>query len=172
MLPRKDGFTLAKEIRTENSEVPILFLTAKSMKHDRIKGFKIGGDDYITKPFAIEELILRIEVFLKRSVTRVNNRGSYKIGSFNVDCKNLELVRGDVTQRLTQKEAEVLELLASHPNEVLDRSYILKSVWGDDDYFLGRSLDVFISRLRKYLKADSTIEIRNSHGIGFKLVTE
>ena len=170
MLPFIDGFTLAKEIRKFNKDVPIIFLTAKSLKEDKIYGLRLGGDDYITKPFSIEELILKIEIFLKRN--KVNNRErnvNFSIASYNFDYNNLSLACEDCNKTLTQKEADLLKLFAENKNQVLKRSTILEGIWGEDDYFMGRSLDVFISRLRKYLKNDETIKIENIHGVGFRL---
>lgn len=173
MLPEVDGFTIAKEIRKFNTEVPIIFLTAKSLKEDKIHGLQLGADDYITKPFSIEELILKIEVFLRRSKFVSSPKVSvYRIGTFEFDYKNLSLKHEETSRSLTQKEADLLRYFIENPNEVLKRNNILKSLWGDDDYFLGRSLDVFISRLRKYLKADSSLAIENIHGVGFRLKVE
>ena len=169
MMPKKDGFTLTKNIREKNQQVPILFVTAKSMIEDKIKGFTAGGDDYIVKPFSMEELCLRIEVFLRRSNVLSSTEESFRIGQYSFDCVNLTLQHPAESKVLTQKESEVLKLLCLHKGRVLKREEILKSVWGDDDYFLGRSLDVFISKLRKYLKNDPTIEIVNYHGVGFRL---
>ncbi len=170
MLPKKDGFTLAKEIRAQNKEVPILFLTAKSMVEDKLEGFQHGADDYITKPFHLEELLCRIEVFLKRSNGHsVSSEKVLPIGLYRFDYTNLALTYQHGVKTLTQKEAEVLKLLYHHRDRVLKREEILTHVWGDDDYFMGRSLDVFISKLRKYLKEDSTIQIVNYHGVGFRL---
>jgi len=170
MLPDVDGFELARKIRERNSQIPILFLTAKSLKEDRINGLKIGADDYITKPFSIEELILKIEVFLKRSRIHSNHTASlFDIGKYSFDYKNLQLTLADQSKTLTQKEADLLKLFVENKNEVLKRSHILETVWGEDDYFLGRSLDVFISRLRKYLSEDDTLVLKNIHGVGFKL---
>ncbi len=170
MLPEIDGFTIAEEIRKNNNEVPIIFLTAKSLKEDKIHGLKLGGDDYITKPFSIEELILKIEVFLKRSKINIPQElASYDVGMFNLDYPNLALNQNGTSKSLTQKEADLLKYLIENKNAVIKRSAILKSIWGEDDYFLGRSLDVFISRLRKYLKADETVKIENIHGVGFRL---
>ncbi len=170
MLPEIDGFTIAEEIRKNNNEVPIIFLTAKSLKEDKIHGLKLGGDDYITKPFSIEELILKIEVFLKRSKINVpQEKASYDVGMFQLDYPNLALNQNGTTKSLTQKEADLLKYLIENKNAVIKRSAILKSIWGEDDYFLGRSLDVFISRLRKYLKADDSVKIENIHGVGFRL---
>lgn len=172
MMPRQDGFSLAKAIREKNSNVPILFITAKSMLEDKIEGFTSGGDDYIVKPFSIEELCLRIEVFLRRSTPQgVSNEVSFSLGDFRFDCKNLTLQNSSGCKTLTQKEADVLKLLCLNKDRVLKREEILKSVWGDDDYFMGRSLDVFISKLRKYLKGDPSVEIVNYHGVGFRLET-
>lgn len=168
MMPKKDGFTLAKQIRSQNQQVPILFVTAKSMQEDKIEGFKQGGDDYIVKPFSMEELCLRIEVFLRRSVPAQQNE-NFKLGNFQFDCTNFILQHGGGEKTLTQKEAEVLKLLCRNKDRVLKREEILNAVWGNDDYFLGRSMDVFISKLRKYLKDDPRVQIVNYHGVGFKL---
>ncbi len=172
MLPDVDGFTIAEEIRKKNKQVPILFLTAKSLKEDRIRGLRLGADDYITKPFSIEELILKIEIFLKRSqiVVRENDH-LFQIGNFAFDHKNLQLNKDEIKRQLTQKEADLLKYFIENKNEVLKRSDILETLWGEDDYFLGRSLDVFISRLRKYLKEDETLKIENIHGVGFRFMT-
>lgn len=168
MMPKKDGFTLAKQIRNQNQQVPILFVTAKSMQEDRIEGFKQGGDDYIVKPFSMEELCLRIEVFLRRSVPAQQNE-NFKLGNFQFDCTNFILQHGSGEKTLTQKEAEVLKLLCRNKDRVLKREEILNAVWGNDDYFLGRSMDVFISKLRKYLRDDPRVQIVNYHGVGFRL---
>ena len=172
MLPHKDGFSLAEDIRLTNAEVPIVFLTAKSQTEDRIAGFKAGGDDYLTKPFSHEELILRIEAILRRTHGRTEgqrDRERFEIGTFTFDHRNLMLSHPFEERKLTKKEAEVLRLLCMHQDQVLPRELVLNMVWGDDTYFLGRSLDVFISRLRKYLKADPDVRIMNVHGVGFKL---
>lgn len=169
MLPGVDGFTIAQEIRKTDPNVPILFLTAKSLKEDRIHGLKLGADDYITKPFSIEELILKIEVFLRRSqVIQPSKNAGSKIGQYRFDYANLILSNNGHTKRLTQKEADLLSFLAANKNQVVKRSAILETLWGEDDYFLGRSLDVFISRLRKYLGDDEGIRIENIHGVGFR----
>jgi len=169
MLPGVDGFTIAEEIRKRNKQVPILFLTAKSLKEDRIRGLRLGADDYITKPFSIEELILKIEIFLKRSQIVVKEESHlFKIGDFTFDHKNLQLKNESIKRQLTQKEADLLKYFIKNKNVVLKRSDILETLWGEDDYFLGRSLDVFISRLRKYLKEDETLKIENIHGVGFR----
>ncbi len=175
MLPGVDGFTIAEEIRKTNTDVPIIFLTAKSLKEDKIHGLKIGADDYITKPFSIEELILKIEIFLKRSkITFIKpvEVVQMEIGKFTFDYKNLELQNNGTTRALTQKEADLLRFFIQNKNEVLKRAQILESLWGEDDYFMGRSLDVFISRLRKYLKDDESLKIENIHGVGFRMKTE
>ncbi len=172
MLPQKDGFSLAEDIRLTNSQVPIVFLTAKSQTEDRIAGFKAGGDDYLTKPFSHEELILRIEAILRRTQGREDDprtRDRFEIGQYTFDHRNLILSHAQEERKLTKKEAEVLRLLCMHVDQVLPRELVLNMVWGDDTYFLGRSLDVFISRLRKYLKLDPTVQIVNVHGVGFKL---
>ncbi|MBN8578947.1 MAG: response regulator transcription factor [Cytophagales bacterium] len=168
MMPKKDGFTLAQQIRSYNKNVPILFVTAKGMLEDKIEGFKKGGDDYIVKPFSMEELCLRIEVFLRRS-TADAQPDNFALGNFRFDCRNFTLKLEDTEKSLTQKEAEVLKLLCQHKDRVLKREEILNAVWGNDDYFLGRSMDVFISKLRKYLKDDPRVQIVNYHGVGFKL---
>ncbi|MCB0687544.1 MAG: response regulator transcription factor [Saprospiraceae bacterium] len=170
MLPEVDGFTLAKKIRETNREVPILFLTAKSLKEDRLKGFETGADDYITKPYSIEELIFRIQVFLKRSRLSIDDPPAIlNLGGFSFDHENLLLSHSRGDKVLTQKEADVLKYLILHQNQVCKRKMILEDVWGEDDYFMGRSLDVFISRLRKYLANEPRIQLNNIHGVGFKL---
>ena len=172
MLPKLDGFSLAKQVRAVNQEVPILFLTAKSMKEDKLAGLRIGADDYITKPFSIEELVLKIEVFLKRSKIAVSEKvisSHFKLGNYTFDYANLALVFDHQKQQLTQREADVLKYFCQNINKVLRRDEILINIWGDDDYFIGRSLDVFISRLRKYLKNDSNVLIENIHSVGFRM---
>lgn len=172
MMPVKDGFTLAREIRQVNAEIPIIFLTAKSLKEDVIEGFKIGGDDYITKPFSMEELLFRIEAILRRSGTAggQNTAETYEIGKYLFDTKKQTLHFKDETTRLTTKEAELLKLLCNNRNKILDRNFALKTIWLDDNYFNARSMDVYITKLRKYLKQDPAIEIINVHGKGFKLI--
>lgn len=171
MLPQRDGFTLAEMIRKENELIPILFLTAKSSKEDVINGFKIGADDYITKPFNIEELVLRLDVFLKRSKGNNNaQKDNFEIGNYHFDYPNLSLKYEQESQSLTQKEADVLRILCMHAGNVVKREDILLPIWGSDDYFAGRSLDVFISKLRKFLKNDTRVEIQNVHAVGFKLM--
>ena len=172
MMPEMDGFTLAKEIRKINNDIPIIFLTAKTMKEDKITGFQTGADDYITKPFSIEELILRIEFFLKRS-RKAESTGKtetiFEIGSYTFSFNNLSLISGKQKTILTMKEAELLRYFCMNKDKILKREEILRSVWGDDDYFMGRSLDVFISRLRKFLQKDATVQIENIHSVGFRL---
>jgi DNA-binding response OmpR family regulator len=172
MMPKKDGFTLARDIRKVNKNVPILFLTAKNQTEDRIEGFKAGGDDYLTKPFSTEEFLLRVQAILKR-VNLVKEEVAPKdltIGTIIFDTENfvLRYANGE-KQNLTKKEAKILQLLVQHTNKVLPRDIVLNSVWGQDDYFVGRSLDVFITKLRKYLKEDENVAIANIHGVGFKL---
>lgn len=169
MLPKKDGFSLATEIRGKNQHVPILFVTAKAMLEDKLIGFKAGGDDYIVKPFSMDELLARIEVFLRRTQPAAPAASEFLIGTFRFDCNNLQLAHPKGEKTLTQKEADVLKLLCANRHRVLKREEILNQVWGDDDYFMGRSLDVFISKLRKYLKDDPSIEIVNYHGVGFRM---
>jgi DNA-binding response OmpR family regulator len=168
MLPKKDGFALAQSIRKKHSEIPILFITAKGMLEDKVAGFTAGGDDYLVKPFSMEELFLRIDVFLRRT-SNGQAADILKLGAYTFDPRNLTLHHPEGDKVLTLKESEVLELLCRNMNRILKREEILKKVWGDDDYFLGRSLDVFISKLRKYLKEDPTLEIVNYHGVGFRL---
>lgn len=172
MLPHIDGFTLAQQIREADQHVPILFLTAKSMLDDKLHGLRLGADDYITKPFSIQELTLRIEVFLRRSKSepsvKVQNL-HFGIGEYTFDFQKLTLTINSSANTLTFREAEVLKYLAERPYEVIKREELLKSIWGDDDYFMGRSLDVFISRLRKYLAGDPAIRIDNIHGVGFRI---
>lgn len=170
MMPKMDGFTLARELRAINEFVPILFLTARSMEEDRLRGFEIGGDDYITKPFSIAELTHRIRVFLRRtSSEQPVLEQKIKVGSLSFDRANLKIIGRD-TIKLTQMEADLLTLLLQNQNQLVKRELILVEIWGENDYFKGRSLDVFISRLRKYLKEDSSLEIRNHHGVGFSLI--
>lgn len=171
MLPELDGLSLAEKIRDQNNQVPIIFLTAKSMQEDRIAGLKIGGDDYITKPFSIEELVLRIKVFLKRNKIIEENDGPafYQIGIYRFIWDELKLYAEEEEQKLTHREAEVLKFLSQRMNSVVKREDILTEIWGRDDYFLGRSLDVFITRLRKMLSKDTDVKIENIHGVGFRL---
>lgn len=170
MLPEMDGFAVAEEIRSRHSEIPIIFLTAKSLKEDRIKGLKLGADDYITKPFSIEELMLKIQVFLKRKyITGKTEVATLKVGKYKLDPDNLQLKLGEHIEQLTKKESDLLKVLIENKNKIIERSTILERVWGENDYFMGRSMDVFISRLRKYLKEDDDISIENIHGVGFRL---
>ena len=173
MLPKIDGFRVAETIRENNDQVPIIFLTARSMTEDKIKGLTIGGDDYIPKPFSMEELLLKIKIFLKRSQSipvDQPDESSKKItiGKFVFQSEDLTLSLNGNVRNLTLKEAELIKFFAENINKVLSRNEILENVWGSNDYFLGRSLDVFISRLRKYFKADSSVKITNLHGIGFR----
>ena len=170
MLPEIDGFEVAENIRSRHSEIPILFLTAKSLKEDKIKGLKIGADDYITKPFSIEELILKIKIFLKRKyITGSQELSVLKVGQYTLDHDNLQLKVSDEVNQMTKKEADLLKMLINNKNKIVERSTILERIWGENDYFMGRSMDVFISRLRKYLREDETIGIENIHGVGFRL---
>jgi len=173
MMPKKDGFALATEIKKVDKNIPIIFLTAKSMQEDRIKGLSIGADDYITKPFSFEELNLRIEGIMRRikdARTPDISQKEFEIGKYiyNADYRTLYLEKEE--QKLTTKEGELLKLLAFNKNQILDRDIALKSIWGNDNYFTGRSMDVYITKLRKYLKEDESIEIVNIHGKGFKLL--
>ncbi len=168
MMPEINGFELAQYIREKNAEIPIIFISAKALKEDRIKGLKIGADDYLVKPFSIEELILKIEVFLKRSKKTAPSPSKYKVGKYDFDPKNYTLQDSLNTITLTQRESELLLYFIRHKNTVVKRQDILKAIWGDDDYFMGRSLDVFISRLRKVFANEENIFIENLHGIGFR----
>lgn len=173
MMPKMDGFELAEEVRKLDTDVPIIFLSAKTLKEDRIKGLRLGADDYLVKPFSIEELILKIEIFLKRS--QKNNKAEksvYEIGKYQFDTKNFILFNEEEKVGLTQREAELLKLFLDNRNLVLKREQILTALWGTDDYFMGRSLDVFISRLRKILSNEKGISIENLHGIGFRFSVE
>ena len=172
MMPKKDGFTLAKDIRLVNADIPIIFLTAKNLKEDVIEGFKIGADDYMTKPFSMEELIFRVEAILRRvtSENQPNDQSLYKIGIYSFDVRKQILSHDDDEVKLTTKESELLRLLVSNANKVLERNYALKAIWIDDNYFNARSMDVYITKLRKHLKDDSSVEIINVHGKGYKLI--
>lgn len=172
MMPELDGFTLAKKIRALDPHIPIIFLTAKNLKDDVIEGFKSGADDYITKPFSMEELIYRIEAILRRSSGKHADTatGFYTIGKFTFDVTKQILTYNDQSRKLTTKESELLELLCRHRNEILERNFALKSIWIDDNYFNARSMDVYITKLRKYLSRDTNVEILNIHGKGYKLL--
>lgn len=173
MMPVKDGYTLAKEIRAIDANVPIVFLTAKSMKEDTIEGFNAGADDYITKPFSMEELLVRIKAILRRTEIKANvnsEQTEFKIGKYKFDYQHQTLDIKGAQQKLTTKEADLLKLLCLHANDILDRNFALKAIWNDDNYFNGRSMDVYIAKLRKYLKDDPAVEIINVHGKGFKLL--
>lgn len=174
MMPKKDGFTLGKEIRKINPHIPLIFATAKTMIEDKTEAFTLGGDDYITKPFRIEELLLRINALLKRVSEHKNEEtsvqpSSFNIGDFVFDVAAQQITYKENTQRLSTKEAELLKLLCQKQNQVLTREEALLAIWHDDNYFNGRSMDVFLSKLRKYLKADPRVEIMNVHGRGYKL---
>ena len=169
MIPKIDGFELATAIRKMNSDIPIIFLSAKTLKEDRIKGLKLGADDYLIKPFSIEELLLKIEIFLKRSQKKsFEEKSIYTVGKYQFDTKNYVIFTLSEKIKLTERESELLKLFLDNKNVVLKREEILKTLWGDDDYFMGRSLDVFISRLRKILANENGITIENLHGIGFR----
>jgi len=172
MMPEIDGFTLAKEIRALDPNIPVIFLTAKNLKQDVIEGFKSGADDYITKPFSMEELVYRIEAILRRSTKRESEApmDQYIIGEFTFDVSKQLLTFKGQSQKLTTKESELLELLCRNRNQVLERNFALKSIWIDDNYFNARSMDVYITKLRKYLSKDSKVEILNIHGKGYKLL--
>ncbi|MEY4521837.1 MAG: hypothetical protein RIT10_1022 [Bacteroidota bacterium] len=171
MMPKKDGFSLAKDVRVIDKSIPILFLTAKAMTEDKIEGFKSGGDDYLTKPFSVEELQLRLTALLKRVNIHkeVEDELIITISDFQFDTVNFTLKHPNFEKTLTKKEAHILKILCKFMNQVVPRELVLNAVWGQDDYFVGRSLDVFITKLRKYFADDQAIHIQNVHGIGFKL---
>jgi DNA-binding response OmpR family regulator len=173
MMPKQDGFSLARSIRAVNDSVPIVFVTAKSMQTDKIEGFNIGADDYITKPFSIEELMLRVQAIMRRTKQTPQAQrfpDEFKLGEYVFFYNNQLLRHPEATTQLTSKEADLLKMLCSYANQVMKREVALKAIWGDDSYFNGRSMDVFITKLRKYLKLDPTVEIVNVHGSGYKLV--
>lgn len=170
MMPKKDGFELAQDIQKLNNSVPLVFLTARNQKEDKIKGLKLGADDYITKPFDSDEFLLRVKAILRRGSTEKNNsEKEYKIGEYTFTPSTLILSKDNDNRRLTKKESALLKLLCEHKGKILERGVVSNLIWGDDSYFVGRSMDVFITRLRKYLNDDSTISITNIHGIGFRL---
>ena len=171
MMPKKDGITLAKDIRNLNSDVPIIFLTAKSMKEDILEGFKAGADDYLSKPFSMEELLYRMEAIMRRVRGKKNKDATvYKLGQFTFDTKKQTLSLNGEDVKLTTKENELLSLLAANANSILERNYALKTIWIDDNYFNARSMDVDITKLRKHLRPDPTVGIINIHGKGYKLI--
>jgi DNA-binding response OmpR family regulator len=173
MMPKKDGFSLAKEVRMSGRDVPIIFLTAKSMKEDTMQGFRVGADDYVTKPFDREELLLRIEAILRRYKKQPDAPEESKVfhvGQYIFDYSHQQLSANDKSARLTSKESELLKLFCQNLNQPISRSFALKTIWGDDSYFNARSMDVYITKLRKYLREDPSIQIMNLHGEGFKLM--
>lgn len=174
MMPVKDGFTLVKDIRKVDTQIPVLFLTAKSLEEDKLKGFQSGGDDYLTKPFSMEELLARIEAIMRRTAKfnpATGKQANYEIGQMVFDYNHQTLTIKGAEQKLTSKESELLKLLWDHINQVVDRSFALNRIWQNDSYFNARSMDVYIAKLRKYLKEEPEIELINVHGIGFKLVS-
>jgi len=169
MMPNKDGFAVAKKIRSQTDLVPILFLTAKSMEEDKIRGFQSGADDYITKPFNMSELLLRMEVFLRRTKKMHSEKvQEYQVGKLKFSYTDLKIISDKGASSMTQKEADLLKFFCEHPNKVLKREEVLLNVWGKDDYFLGRSMDVFITKLRKHFKADPEVVLETIHGVGFR----
>ena len=171
MMPKKDGFTLAQDIRKINGIIPIVFLTAKSLKEDVLEGFKIGADDYITKPFSMEEMLFRIEAIMRRVSGKKNKNGNeYRLGKMVFDTQKQLLISDQRTVKLTTKESELLTLLVQNVNNILERNYALKTIWVEDNYFNARSMDVYITKLRKLLKDDPDVEIINIHGKGYKLI--
>jgi DNA-binding response OmpR family regulator len=171
MMPKLDGFSLAREIRAKNKNIPILFITAKSLKEDKLKGYDLGADDYIIKPFDEEELLWKIKAVIRRVLEykKEDKQETIAIGKYTFDFTNQSLTIGDKTKRITEKESDILNYLSKHRNQVIKREELLKDLWGENDYFLGRSLDVFITKIRKYLKEDSCIHIENVFGVGFIL---
>lgn len=169
MMPKLDGFSLAKSIRIKDKKIPIIFITAKSLKEDKLKGYGLGADDYITKPFDEEELLWKIKAVIRRIKVNIkeNNTEIISIGKFTFDYNNQSLIIQGKSKRITEKESEILNYLSSHRNNLIKREELLKDLWGEDDYFIGRSLDVFITKIRKYLKEDSTLSIENVFGVGF-----
>ncbi|MCX6169246.1 MAG: response regulator transcription factor [Ignavibacteriales bacterium] len=174
MMPKMDGFSLAKKIRMIDKQTPFLFVTAKSMLDDKLEGFKIGADDYVTKPFSMEELIMRMNAIMKRTknVQMEDDRNEFNIGEYSFDYNKRILYHGGNEQRLTQKECDLFRLLCINKNKILERSEALTRIWKDESYFTGRSMDVYITKLRNYLKQDKSIEIINVHGTGFKLISK
>ncbi|PMD96468.1 DNA-binding response regulator [Siphonobacter sp. BAB-5405] len=176
MMPKKDGFTLAKEVRQANADIPIIFLTAKAMKEDTLQGFRLGGDDYLTKPFNMEELVARMEAILRRSQRNEQKEQKsnriFQIGTLTFDAERQTLTHGDDVQKLTSREAELLKIFCQHLGQPLSRSYILKAIWGDDSYFNARSMDVYLTKIRKYLRSDERIQLINLHGEGFKMIVD
>lgn len=173
MMPKKDGFSLAKEVRMSGRDVPIIFLTAKSMKEDTMQGFRVGADDYVTKPFDREELLMRIQAILRRYTRQSDQQEEikvFRIGQYTFDYSHQQLAFGENSARLTSKESELLRLFCQNLNQPISRSFALKTIWGDDSYFNARSMDVYITKLRKYLREDPSIQIMNLHGEGFKLM--
>lgn len=172
MMPRKDGFTLAQDIRQLNTEVPIIFLTAKNLKEDILNGFKLGADDYLTKPFSMEELLFRIEAIIRRvKGKKVKQVTLYHMGRYTFETtKQLLTFDGGESVKLTTKECDLLTMLCSHMNQILERNYALMSIWGENTYFNARSMDVYITKLRKHLKDDPNLQIMNIHGKGYKLI--
>lgn len=171
MMPFKDGFSLVQDIRKKDENIPVIFLTARKMDEDRIRGFKVGADDYVTKPFSTEELLLRIRAIIKRSqnISPVKENCKHEIGRYQFDFESRVLIFNKAEFHLTQREAEVLYLLCIHRNKLVKREILLKKIWGTDDYFAGRSLDVYITKLRKHLKGDPEIMLTNIHGTGYRL---
>jgi len=169
MMPNKDGFAVAKKIRQQSDLIPILFLTSKSMEEDKVKGFQTGADDYITKPFSMQELMMRMNVFLRRTKKMHSElQEEYQVGNLRFSYTDLKLYSAEASFSLTQREADLLRFLCKHPNKVLKREEVLMNVWGKDDYFLGRSMDVFMTKLRKYFKGDPAINLETIHGLGFR----
>jgi DNA-binding response OmpR family regulator len=169
MMPKMDGFTLAKEVRENNKKIPVIFLTAKSLKDDKLKGYDIGADDYITKPFDEQELIWKIKAVIRRTnETDIEKKPAIvSIGKYTFDCNNQSLTINGSTKRITEKECDILNYLSDHRNYIIKREDLLKELWGENDYFLGRSLDVFLTKIRKYLKEDADLSIENVFGVGF-----
>jgi DNA-binding response OmpR family regulator len=168
IMPIKDGFSVAKSIRQKTDRIPILFLSGRSMEEDKLTGFQLGADDYITKPFSVRELLLRMDVFIRRSKKVNSDKSNFKIGNFIFSPSNQRLYNAVKSFALTQRESDLLSFLCMHANRILKREELLLNVWGKDDYFLGRSMDVFMTKLRKYFREDSSVMLETIHGVGFR----
>ena len=172
MMPKKDGFTLAQEIRQANAQIPIIFLTAKTLKEDILEGFKIGADDYITKPFSMEELLDRVKAIAKRTILRENEQRIFKLSSYTFDIARHVLIKNGVEKKLTNRELDLLFMFCEYKNRVVERSYALYRIWRKDNFFNARNMDVYISKIRRLLKDDPNVELQNIHGVGYRLVVK
>ncbi|MFN4910863.1 MAG: response regulator transcription factor [Flavobacteriales bacterium] len=172
MMPEKDGYSVAQEVRLTDQSIPIIFITAKGLNEDKLRGFDIGADDYLTKPFSMDELLARLNAVMRRSSTEANSSNKITLGKFEYEPNESKLIYEGSIRKLTTKENALLRLLVENRNQVMDRQETLRAIWGDDNYFNGRSMDVYIAKLRKLLSQDKTIEILNIHGVGFKLIIQ